>query len=260
MEESYDDALDHMDRTLSILLLMLPQPVQKRINIGDEESIAYRFEEQTILQAIVQKLGRVISGLRAARILVEHGFVQEQASLQRMLDEFNEDVTFLSLAIIHDDISELHERYLAAFYGEEFDAETAMSSSQKRPMIPRIKIRHYLDSKISDDKLGGGPEAARTVSKMYSGYLHGASDQIMDIYFGDPPRFYTNGILGTSHHREYMDDFWNYIYRGLLSFGFALKAFGREEEFEENRRMAWEFGRKSGKDYGLYGSPWRGDP
>ena len=258
MEESYDDALDHMDRSLSILLFMLPKPVQRRINIGDKESIAYRFEERTIHQAIVQKLVRIISGLRAARILVEHGFVQEQASLHRMLDEFNEDVMFLSLAIIYDDISESHELYLAAFYEEEFDAETAMSSTQKRPMIPRKKIRSYLDGKISDDKLGGGPEAARTVSKMYSGYLHGASDQIMDIYFGDPPGFHTNGILGTSRHKEYRDDFWNYMYRGLLSFGLALKAFGREAEFEENRRMACEFGRNLGRDYGLYGSPWRG--
>ena len=258
MEETYDDALVYMDRTLSLLLRMVPQPVQRTINIGDKESIAYRFEEQTIHQAIVQKLVRIISGLRAARILVEHGFVQEQASLQRMLDEFNEDVMFLSLAIIYDDVSELHERYLTAFYEEEFDAETAMSSTQKRPMILRKRIRSYLDSKISDDKLGGGPEAARTISKMYSGYLHGASDQIMDIYFGSPPGFHTNGILGTSRHSEYRSDFWNYIYRGILSFGFALKAFGREAEFEENRRTAWEFGRNLGRDYGLYGSPWRG--
>ena len=258
MEETYDDALVHMDRTLALLLHMVPQPVQRRLNIGDKETVAYRFKECTIQQAIVQKLVRIISGLRAAGILVEHGFVQEQASLQRMLDEFNEDVMFLSLAIIYNDISELHERYLAAFYEEEFDANTAMSSTQKRPMIPRRKIRYYLDSKISDDKLGGGPEAARTVSKMYSGYLHGASDQIMDIYFGNPPKFHTNGILGTSRHGEYRNDFWNYMYRGLLSFGVALKAFGREAEFEENRRMASEFGRSVGKDYGLYGSRWRG--
>lgn len=258
MDESYEDALVHMDRTLTLLLRLVPQPVQREINIEGKESVAYRFKEQSIQQAIIQKLVRTISGLRATRILAEHGFVQEQASLHRTLDEFNEDVMFLSLAIIHDDITELHGRYLAAFYEAEFDAETAMASTQKRPMIPRRKIRHYLDNKILDDKLGGGPEAARTVSKFYSGYVHGASDQIMDIYFGNPPRFHTNGILGTNRHKEYRDEFWNYMYRGILSFGLALKAFGREEEFEENRRKAWEFGRKSGRDYGLYGSVQRG--
>ncbi|GEM_PF-1956259 len=45
------------------------------------------------------------------------------------------------------------------------------------------------------------------------------------------------------------------MYRGLVSFGLALMAFGREAEFEENRRMAWEFERNAGMDFGLYGSP-----
>ena len=250
MEKSYDDALNHMDRMLSILIFMVPPPVKKMTKGEGEELLVYRFEEQSIHQAIVQKLVRIISGLRAVRILVGYGFVQEQASLHRMLDEFNEDVHFLSLAIIHDDISELHERYLAAFYEEEFDAETAMSSTQKRPMIPRKKIRSYVDRKIADDKLGGGPESARTVSKAYSGFLHGASDQIMDIYFGDPPRFHTDGIPGTSRHKEYQDDFRNYIYRGLLSFGVSLAAFRRKIEFEKNFRVASEFGRNLSRDYG----------
>ena len=250
MEEIYNDALIYMDLKLSLLLRMVPPPTKRMVEIEGKECIEYRFEEQNIHQAIVQKLVRVLSGLRATRILVNHGFSQEQASLHRMLDEFNEDVLFLSLAIIHDEMSELHERYLAAFYEEEFDAVTAISSTQKRPMIPRKKIRSYLDKKFSDEKFGG-PEAARTVSKLYSGFLHGASSQIMDIYFGDPPKFHTNGISGTGRHRDYQDDFWNYMYRGLLSFGIALKAFGREAEFKdhvENHIRIWE---KYSRDYRL---------
>ena len=33
-----------------------------------------------------------------------------------------------------------------------------------------------------------GIGVARTVSKAYSGYVHAASPQIMDMYDGDPPR------------------------------------------------------------------------
>ena len=217
MDESYDAVLDHMDRTLSLLVVAVPKPEQSKTNINGRESTEYRYADKTIHQAIIQKLVRIVSGLRATRIVSDHGFVQEQASLQRMLAEFNEDIMFCSLAIIYDDISELHKRYLDAFYEEEFDSETAMSSTQRRAMIPRKKIRSYLDRKISDDELGGGPEASRTISKMYSGYLHGASTQIMDSYFGDPPIFHTNGMLGTRRHMEYKLDFWNYMYRGILS-------------------------------------------
>ena len=48
---------------------------------------------------------------------------------------------FLSLAAIHGDISELHERYLAAFYEEEFDADTATSSTQKGEVLDLLEIR-----------------------------------------------------------------------------------------------------------------------
>ena len=114
---------------------------------------------------------------------------------------------FLSLAIIYGDISELHERYLAAFYEEEFDAKTgyvfhseASNDSQKKGFDTIWTARYRTTNWEAVQR------RARTVSKMYSGYLHGASDQIMDIYFGDPPVFHTNGILGTSRHREYRDD------------------------------------------------------
>ena len=45
---------------------------------------------------------------------------------------------------------DLHQRYLSAFYKEEFDKPDAVSSTQKRPMIPRRKIRAYVrKSKVS---------------------------------------------------------------------------------------------------------------
>ena len=66
-------------------------------------------------------MATVISGLRAALLLLEHGYVQEQAALQRILDEINEDIIFLMLGSTIDKITPLHQRYLDAFFKEEFD-------------------------------------------------------------------------------------------------------------------------------------------
>lgn len=73
----------------------------------------------------------------------------------------------------------------------------------------------------------------------------------MDIYFGQPPRFHTDGVLGTERHDEYKEDFWNYMYRGILSFAFALLAFREDDELARIMTYASEFARKSGKNYGL---------
>jgi hypothetical protein len=113
MDALYEQTLRNMKNTLHGLTRRLPPP-QK---VPMKDSFVFRYVEKTIHQAIVQKLARIVSGLHAARILLESGFIQEQGALQRMLDEFQEDVTFLSYAVIYDDVTDLHRTYLDAFYG-----------------------------------------------------------------------------------------------------------------------------------------------
>ena len=73
---------------------------------------------------------------------MEHGFFQEQAGLQRMLDELNEDILFLAFGVIFGNTTDLRQEYLVAFYEEEFDnPDSAIKSTQKQPMVPRQKIR-----------------------------------------------------------------------------------------------------------------------
>lgn len=226
METLYRNTLKNMEETLVTLRNIIPLP--KRVAILD--GVAFRYEEKSIRQAIVQKLARIISGLYTAKILMMHGFVQEQASLQRTLDEFGEDVTFLSLAAINDDRGDLPQRFLAAFFEEEFDDPAKpLTSTQRRPMIPRKKIQAY----IANAQEAGldpctGVAVSRTVSKVYSGYVHGVSTQIMELYRETSPRFNVTGQIDTSLFIDHRDDTWNYFFRGICIFGLAAKAFRKE--------------------------------
>jgi hypothetical protein len=249
MDKQYDLALQNMETTLNTLAGRVSPP--QRIPFG--KGFVFRYIERTIHQALIQKLARVISGLHAARILLTHGYVQEQAALQRMLDEFYEDIMFLSFAIIFNDMTDLHREYLSAFYEEEFDnPESAIESTQKRPMVSRKKIRAYI-ARTEGAALdpSRGVEVARTLSKVYSGYIHGASPHIMDMYDGSPPRFHVRGMLGTERVGEHRDDLWNYFYRGVMAFAFVAKAFGDEELFDSIRKFKEDFEKHSGKNYAV---------
>lgn len=224
MDALYLQTLDHMEATLNDLAKRVPPP--QRVPVLD--TFFFQYVEKTIQQAIVQKLARIISGLYAARILLENGFIQEQGALQRMLDEFVEDVLFLAYAVISNDVTDLHHRYLEAFQEEEFDKpEDPISSTQKRPMIPRDKIRTYI-ARIEGSGLdpSRGVALTRTISKAYSGYVHGASPHIMEMYGGNPPRFHVSGMRETPRYKYHQRDLWNYFYRGICAFGLAAKAFG----------------------------------
>jgi len=246
VDQLYRQALEMMGMAFDALSRKAGVP--QRQPMGD--GYVYRYKEKSIYQAIVQKLARLVTGLQAASLLNKAGYLQEQAALQRTLDEFEEDIAFLCFGIIFDEITDLHREYLAAFYEEEFDdPESAIRSTQKRPMIPRKKIRAF----VSKDRGAGYDQSStieigRTIGKTYSGYVHGASPQLMELYFGDPPRFQLSGGANSPFYKDHQEDLLNYYYRSILSFAFAAKAFGEEALFDRVCDYSEEFAVASGHE------------
>jgi hypothetical protein len=141
VDEMYDQTLQNMEKSHKALAARVQQPKA----VAYKDGYIFRYHERDVHQALIQKLARVVSGLYAARLLLAHGFLQELGALQRMLDEFNEDILFLAYSVISGDTTDDHRKYLTAFFQEEFDNPTsAIESTQKRPMVPRKKIRAYL--------------------------------------------------------------------------------------------------------------------
>lgn len=241
-----DKALEVIERAFRAMEDALPKA--KMISRGPTR--VFRFENMDIHHAIVMKLARLVSLLRAAKLLMENGYVQEQAILHRAIDETHEDIAFLVCAVTNDKITELHKRYLAAFWQEQFEhKESGALETNSRPLIPRKKIRAYISRLLGGD---GDPSTANkigyTIYSGFSGFVHGAAPHIMDIYGGSPPRFYTQGVIGTSREAEYRYDYWNYVYRGLLSCIFAAKAFGAADLVLDLQAFVKQFTVETGRE------------
>lgn len=247
MDPLFLQTIKEMGRAFQRLERQISPP--ELVTIGG--NAVFRYSIQSIEQAIVQKLARLLSGLQAASCLLENGFVQEQGAIQRTLDEFCEDINFLAISRTNNILTELHQQFLNDFYMEEFDQTTSSPTSYpKRPMVKREKIRAYINRVLKPDNDPHTANAVATkISKAYSGYVHGASPHIMDMYGGNPPRFHTAGMLGTPRIREHHEDLWNYFYRGQLAFLIAAKAFGDKvlvnslyaylDQFEQNSKTTF---------------------
>jgi len=219
------EALVEMDEAIVALGALVPPPQA----VPFKDGMVFRHVEQSPQQAIVQKLVRLPSGLRAAQLLLKHGYFQEQAALQRVIDEIGEDVLFLSIPLIFGGEEPIHEEYRQAFFAEEYDPVTGLPTEQDRPMIRRKKIRAYIArSPVGTSDPSGHVDAGRTLSKAYSGFIHAASPHIMDMYGGHPPRFHTAGMLGTIREIEHRSDIVNYYYRSVTAFTFAARALGHQ--------------------------------
>ena len=242
-ENLYQESLREMDRAIRVMTGLIP-PAQA---VPFKDSFVYRHVEQLPAQAIVQKLARLVSGLRATQLLHESGLFQEQASLQRLLDEIGEDILFLSIPLIFGGDQSIHADYLQAFFAEEFEPATGLPTSQDRPMVRRKKIRAYIaQSPIGTADPSGHISASRTISKAYSGYVHAASPQIMDMYGGDPPHFHTSGMLGTPREAEHRQDIANYYYRNLTAFSIAARALGDQRLFDRLFALACKYEKAMG--------------
>ena len=246
MNELYNEAINLMAKSFLILEKMIDPPDFITI----DGLYTYRYKNETIHVAILLKLARTITGLKAIFHLNDLGLLQEQAAIQRIADELGEDISFLTQAVIFDDTTDLHTKFLEAFFEEEFEeGKTAMESTQKRPMIPRKKIQSYINKDRSTGKVQSSEkEASRTISKGYSGYVHAAAPQVMELYFGKPPKFHLNGCVTSPLYQDHVDDMLNYFYRGIISAALSARAFGNEHLFQEVFKYSKEFARKSGNE------------
>lgn len=243
MRRVYHESLDVMTNAFRRLERQIEPPVP----VPHEDSFVLRYREKAIPQALIQKLARNISGLNAIDLLLLHGFVQEQAVLQRTLDEIHEDIFFLAAAITNDKITDRHEQYLRAFYDDPVLRTGKHSERFQKPnLVPRKKIHAYVRRVLHKDAQPNS-EVEEVISTAYSGYVHAASPYIMDMCGGEPPTFHLSGMLGTPRIAEHVEDAWNYFYRGLLATCVVAKAFGDRSLVDALYAYMLKFEQQSGR-------------
>jgi hypothetical protein len=237
VREFFASALQALEKAFRTLEARVPPPVQ----VPWKNSFVFRYKERSLEQAIVQKLARTISGLYAINTLLLHGLFQEQGAIQRILDELEEDIIFLSYALVRDELTQRHNDYLNYFYAEEFvDPDDVVGSHASRGTVGREKIRAYINQ-VSGLEPSRGNVVEKVLAKSYSGFVHAASPHVMDMCGGWPPRFDLNGELAWRRGDVHWRDAMNYFLRGMFAMAFAAKALGDEELFEEMRATSRKF-------------------
>ena len=218
------EAVEAMTKAFRRLESAIPKPEQ----VPHRDSFVFRYANKGIHEALLQKLARIISGLNAVAVLLNAGYVQEVGVLFRTLDEIQEDIFFLAIAETNGAKTERHTQYLNAFYAEAVFSRPEGSIEVPKPnLVPRKKIRaHTMNTVGQGINVSQALTASESIGTVYSGYVHAASEIVMDMYGGNPPHFHLQGMRGTPRVATYSRDAENYVYRGLMAAGAVAKAFG----------------------------------
>jgi hypothetical protein len=232
------------EQAFGVVEAKVPPPSWVSTTVGP----TFRTVEKTAEQAIIQKLARLITSMRATLRLLESGLYQEVGVMFRILDEISEDITFLGQVPLNGCSTPLHQEYLDSFYQEEFDdPKNPMASSQNRPTVSRRRIHAALAAlPESPMNQSDAQELRQTLNKTFSGYVHGASHHILEMYGGNPPRFHLSGMLGTPRQPAFEKHALQYFYRGLLTTMYVALAFKETTTVQDMYAFRSEFERLTG--------------
>lgn len=95
MMRLYQDIATALEAAFTSIENAAPRPIM--VQHGSYK--VFRYKEESVEAAIIQKCARLISGINASLVLLKTGYVQEIGALFRMLDEFREDIFFLCEAV-----------------------------------------------------------------------------------------------------------------------------------------------------------------
>lgn len=242
MHRMWSATIDVCEAVFGILEKEIPPPIR----VPYQDGFQYRYGKRTPQIVVVQKMARIITGLQSMMALLRDGHYQEVGALWRMLDEFRDDVFFMSEAVRTGEVTPLHERFMNEFFQEEFDNEIPIKSTQKRDRIARDQIQAAI-ARVAHSPMNPSDtqELYGTLAKANSGYIHGASEHILDMYDGS--RYQVRGLLGTPRQATCEETAWSYFHRSLVTVMYAAMSFRKDDLVKElyvfRERFEREWGR-----------------
>ena len=226
----YKKSIGHLKNVVSAFEKELEKP----------ESIhgAFAYKSPTIKHVCFLKAIRIVSGLNALLVLLQAGYVTEMGVLIRTIGDCINDIYFL-LEHFPDKTPEV-EKYISDFFNEDID-EAGIAQNQEKK-IHRTKARKIYASRarlLSEHiNFSVRRDMVYKIYSAYSGYVHSAYPNIMELYGGTPPyNFHMQGMKETPRIGDWETILIAFIRSATLVFGYMADKYDKVDLVQEIRRI-----------------------
>jgi len=217
--ELIKQAIQELEVALSRLVVKIGPPIY----IAEAGKPRFRYTDPDPIKLMVLKTVRVVSGLNAATVLLEAGYIIEMGVLFRTIDDYIDEITFVGETVESGATTTDQKRFIEAFFEDDTRTTTELLQDQPRHhRVERKKIHASLE-RVLGRYLPKTPGLVRRMSRaiddVYSGVVHGSLTSIMELYDGDQERFRVSGMLGHRLMRVYRVELAHYTHRALNTLG-----------------------------------------
>ncbi len=212
-------AIDRLDGVLAEMNRRLPQPVFK------DDWFQYRKEDQDARVVALSRMVRIVSGLRAVKLLGERGYLAEMGVLLRTVDDFCDEVTFLVEGHAEGKPGNQAQRFIDHFFAETLISHRPDSGQVQGPdRVKRNKIRAGQSRFLQPENPSDVQVKVGKVDRGFDSYVHGGYPTVMELYEGRSGSFSTTGVSGSSNVAAMRRQLAYYVSRALSVTGFGCYA------------------------------------
>lgn len=194
MNERFPITLELLEKTdgwLSRLLATSPTVKQSPVAGG----FVWRFEDETPLTVMICKAARMISGVRAAWLLVQSGYTTESSSLLRIVSDFGSEIVAVAEGVLADQLTSAQQEFVRQFFLPRPRTLAEHLVHKKERYVNRAEL---LNSQLRlANARGGDGEHLRNLKRAmdfgFDGYVHGTYDTTMELYHGGLGAFMLHG-------------------------------------------------------------------
>jgi hypothetical protein len=187
--------------------LAAPLVPLKAVPAGPLGSGGFRwaFREETERALVIGKSVRMISGIRAAFILVDLGYITECGTILRTVSDFAAEIFSICEGVRSGKPTQNQKLFVEQYFKPIPEDRDEYDAQKREQFVTRDKLltAHY---RLAAEMKGGDPERVRRVLRylahMYDKYVHGAYITAMELYDRSTWRFMVGGHESLEYRSE----------------------------------------------------------
>ena len=243
-EKQYVEEIAEVIKFLADRIRPIAAVVGKPSLVGEDGREHFVYENPDARTITVLMLVRIVSGLRAALILIWQGNGIEGACMLRCIDEFTGNILFVKEALETGKPTSEQQKYIDDYFVDRYQTleEKLQQPIPSGHLVRKQKRRASEGRQLSPDDPHAVIKMSEVIDSTFDGYVHGSYSSAMELYNGGGSRegFRVGGM--PERLPEWRKTLAQYVHRttnmmGIVALGLGLRQTADElvkkrEEFE----------------------------
>lgn len=183
----------------------LAAPVLPARKVQRDSRHRWELRERNAYALMIAKAVRMVSGIRAAMLLIDDGFLPESACLLRIVSDLSLEIVAVAEGELRGQPTKAQQVFVAEFFARRSLGGDAGPKQEKKRYVSREElmkthVRLAMAARVDGEDLR---DKMRTVAGVYDGFVHGSYSSAMELYHGSRRQFMLHGHEGTEQRVVY---------------------------------------------------------